>query len=107
MRRKKSKLDKIRHEKAQSELAEATFKPALNPRRPPSAATAGAQQHDDGEVAGGRGVGQLLQYVRGVSWRAPMVWMAPTPPYTHTRSGTSTSARPSASSSSWRSRTAS
>ena len=52
MRRKKSKLDKIRHEKAQSELAEATFKPVINPRRPATAAAA-LQQH--GEDGGDRG----------------------------------------------------
>jgi len=60
MRRKKSKLDKIRHEKAQSELAEATFKPVINPRRPATAAAALQHHGEDGD----RGVGHLLQYVR-------------------------------------------
>jgi hypothetical protein len=63
MRRKKSKLDKIRHEKAQSELAEATFKPAINPRRPATAA-AQLQRSAEGEGGDARGVGHLMQYVR-------------------------------------------
>jgi len=57
MIKKKGKLDRIRMEKAERELAEATFKPALNaPRR--------ARGGDDGSAAADaeRRVGHLLQY---------------------------------------------
>lgn len=64
MRKKKSKLDKIRHEKAQSELAEATFKPKTNVSTRPPTATSGVDE------AGGRGVGQLMQYERDKLVRA-------------------------------------
>ena len=35
MRKKQAKLDRIRHEKAQRELADATFTPKINARRAP------------------------------------------------------------------------
>jgi hypothetical protein len=44
MRKRRAKLDSIRHEKAQEELKEATFKPRLNKWKPKSAATVGGRQ---------------------------------------------------------------
>jgi hypothetical protein len=61
MRKKRAKLEKIRHEKIQKELAEATFKPDLERSRATikqAGLTPGAQPQ------GRRQVGHLLQYVR-------------------------------------------
>lgn len=111
MRRKKSKLDKIRHEKAQSELAEATFKPHINPRRPATAAAQLQRAAADGEGGDARGVGHLMQYVRwGSGGESAAVILRPLPLLSRSlrcRSTTSTSARSSAGSSSSRSKTGS
>ena len=104
MRKKKAKLDRIRHEKAQLELAEATFKPKTNvATRPPTAAHSGLDE------SGSRGVGQLLQFVRravGTDASSPACPLSACPPPCPSRSGTGTCERRSEGSCSKRSRTA-
>ena len=58
-RRKKAKLDKIRHERVEDELKEATFKPDLSATKNSRSVVKTADER--------RKIGHLIQYVRGLA----------------------------------------